>query len=75
LERWIATTLVRSLIAFRTLGISILPNVIIFVDNCYGEFVEEQEPTEVGADIIAGSLIKNHQQVLKVVDHNLWNVG
>ena len=34
------------------------PNVIIFVDNCYGEFVEEQEPTEVGADIIAGSLIK-----------------
>lgn len=35
------------------------PNVIIFVDNCYGEFVEEQEPTEVGADIIAGSLIKN----------------
>ena len=31
----------------------------IFVDNCYGEFVEEKEPTEVGADIIVGSLIKN----------------
>ena len=31
----------------------------IFVDNCYGEFVEECEPTDVGADIIAGSLIKN----------------
>ncbi len=31
----------------------------IFVDNCYGEFVEKQEPTEVGADIIVGSLIKN----------------
>lgn len=31
----------------------------IFVDNCYGEFVEMQEPTEVGADIIVGSLIKN----------------
>lgn len=31
----------------------------IFVDNCYGEFVEEFEPTDVGADIIAGSLIKN----------------
>lgn len=31
----------------------------IFVDNCYGEFVEKQEPTEVGADIICGSLIKN----------------
>ena len=29
------------------------------VDNCYGEFVETREPTEVGADIIAGSLIKN----------------
>ena len=34
-------------------------DAIIFVDNCYGEFVEEKEPTEVGADIIAGSLIKN----------------
>ncbi len=32
---------------------------IIMVDNCYGEFVEEREPLEVGADIIAGSLIKN----------------
>lgn len=31
----------------------------IFVDNCYGEFVEEREPTEVGADVVAGSLIKN----------------
>lgn len=31
---------------------------IIFVDNCYGEFVEDREPTEVGADIIVGSLIK-----------------
>lgn len=34
-------------------------NIIIFVDNCYGEFVEEKEPLEVGVDIIAGSLIKN----------------
>lgn len=32
---------------------------IIMVDNCYGEFVEKKEPLEVGADIIAGSLIKN----------------
>lgn len=31
----------------------------IFVDNCYGEFVEKYEPTSVGADVIAGSLIKN----------------
>jgi len=35
------------------------PESVIMVDNCYGEFVEKQEPTEVGADIIAGSLIKN----------------
>ncbi len=37
----------------------IAPEAIIFVDNCYGEFVEQQEPTEVGADLMAGSLIKN----------------
>lgn len=35
------------------------PNIIIFVDNCYGEFAEDREPIEVGADIMAGSLIKN----------------
>ena len=33
--------------------------VIIMVDNCYGEFVEEKEPIEVGADIVVGSLMKN----------------
>lgn len=37
----------------------IAPQAMIFVDNCYGEFVEELEPTHVGADLIAGSLIKN----------------
>lgn len=35
------------------------PNVIVMVDNCYGEFVEKKEPVQVGADLIAGSLIKN----------------
>lgn len=35
------------------------PNAAILVDNCYGEFVEEQEPTHVGADLAVGSLIKN----------------
>ena len=35
------------------------PDVIAYVDNCYGEFIEKQEPTDVGADIMAGSLIKN----------------
>ncbi|MEG1581926.1 MAG: methionine gamma-lyase family protein [Clostridia bacterium] len=34
-------------------------DVIVFVDNCYGEFVAEKEPSEVGADIVVGSLIKN----------------
>ena len=34
-------------------------NAVVAVDNCYGEFTEEREPTEVGADIMAGSLIKN----------------
>lgn len=38
---------------------AIREDVIIFVDNCYGEFVEMKEPNEVGADLIAGSLIKN----------------
>lgn len=38
---------------------SIKRDVVVFVDNCYGEFVEEREPCHVGADLIAGSLIKN----------------
>ncbi|MEB3279484.1 MAG: methionine gamma-lyase family protein [Lyngbya sp.] len=35
------------------------PNTVCFVDNCYGEFIETQEPPAVGADLMAGSLIKN----------------
>ena len=38
---------------------SIRPDVICMVDNCYGEFVEETEPTQAGADLCVGSLIKN----------------
>nr|AUG32359.1 hypothetical protein PLO_362 [Paulinella longichromatophora] len=38
---------------------SLQPSCVCFVDNCYGELVEEREPTSVGADLIAGSLIKN----------------
>ena len=38
---------------------SIKPDVVIMVDNCYGEFVETIEPSDVGADMIVGSLIKN----------------
>ncbi len=37
----------------------ISPETVVMVDNCYGEFVECQEPTQVGADLMAGSLIKN----------------
>lgn len=37
----------------------IKPEVIVMVDNCYGEFVEEREPSDVGADLVVGSLIKN----------------
>ena len=35
------------------------PGCVVFVDNCYGELVQDQEPPDVGADLIAGSLIKN----------------
>lgn len=38
---------------------SVSPDTVIMVDNCYGEFVETKEPCEVGADLVAGSLIKN----------------
>ena len=38
---------------------SIMPEVICMVDNCYGEFTEEIEPSDVGADMVVGSLIKN----------------
>lgn len=38
---------------------NINPNIICMVDNCYGEFVEKLEPSDVGADMIVGSLIKN----------------
>ena len=38
---------------------TVSPEIVIMVDNCYGEFVEKKEPCEVGADLIAGSLIKN----------------
>ena len=38
---------------------NLYPETVIMVDNCYGEFLDYKEPTEVGADIMAGSLIKN----------------
>jgi cystathionine beta-lyase family protein involved in aluminum resistance len=38
---------------------ALYPDIIVFVDNCYGEFTEDREPTQVGVDLMAGSLIKN----------------
>lgn len=37
----------------------VYPNIYIMVDNCYGEFISEFEPSDIGADVVAGSLIKN----------------
>lgn len=68
---------------------SVDPNVTIFVDNCYGEFSEMVEPTEVGVDIMVGSLIKNagggmaqtggyvvgKQKLIDLVANRLTNVG
>ena len=51
-----SVTQIGELIAFCK---SIKPDVIVMVDNCYGEFVETIEPSDVGADMIVGSLIKN----------------
>ncbi|MDB1561965.1 aminotransferase class I/II-fold pyridoxal phosphate-dependent enzyme [Pediococcus pentosaceus] len=67
----------------------ILPNAIIFVDNCYGEFSEIVEPTEVGVDVMVGSLIKNagggiahtggyvvgKQKLVEMIANRLTNVG
>jgi len=51
-----SVTQIGELIAFCK---SVKPDVLIMVDNCYGEFVETIEPSDVGADMIVGSLIKN----------------
>ena len=51
-----SVTQIGELIAFCK---SIKPDVLIMVDNCYGEFVETIEPSDVGADMVVGSLIKN----------------
>ncbi|EME28374.1 Uncharacterized protein YnbB [Galdieria sulphuraria] len=56
---WRKSTTIRQLAKAIAHVKQIRPDIICFVDNCYGEWVEEMEPTHVGADIIAGSLIKN----------------
>lgn len=48
LEKWKSNKTIRA----------VNKDVIIMVDNCYGEFVDKYEPTSIGADVIVGSLIK-----------------
>ncbi len=57
----------------------IKPDVICMVDNCYGEFVERLEPSDVGADLVVGSLIKNtgrrsgsYRRLYSGKRRNLW---
>ncbi len=56
LRQAISVTQIAELIKFVK---SLSPETLVLIDNCYGEFVQETEPTEVGADLMAGSLIKN----------------
>lgn len=55
-RKTLSVTRIGELIAFIK---RIKPDIICMVDNCYGEFVEKREPTDVGADLVVGSLIKN----------------
>ena len=52
----LSVSLIGDVIAFMK---ELRPDVTVLVDNCYGEFIEEKEPSEVGADMVVGSLIKN----------------
>lgn len=56
MEKFLDISIIDKTIAFVK---NINKDLICFVDNCYGEFVEVKEPTEVGADLVCGSLIKN----------------
>lgn len=56
---WRSSLLLNQIEEFISLAKKKYPEINIFVDNCYGELVEEREPGNIGADIAAGSLIKN----------------
>lgn len=56
---WRKSVTIADIKAVISLVKSIAPNAIVMIDNCYGEFLETLEPTDVGADLMAGSLIKN----------------
>ena len=53
------TLSIRDIASIVSITRELCPEAFVVVDNCYGEFVEEQEPSEVGADLTIGSLIKN----------------
>ena len=68
---------------------SINKDIIVFVDNCYGTFSDTKEPSDVGADIVVGSLIKNaggglaptggyivgKEELIKLIEYRLYGVG
>ena len=56
---WRGSLTIKSLTEVISFVKNINSNLVVMIDNCYGEFLEYKEPTEVGADIMAGSLIKN----------------
>ncbi len=56
---WRKAITIDQIAAVREFLNSVNPDIILMTDNCYGEFLDTKEPTEVGADVVAGSLIKN----------------
>ncbi len=57
--KWRCALSIKGIKEFITAVKAKFPDIIVIVDNCYGEFCESEEPTDVGADLIAGSMIKN----------------
>lgn len=57
--KWRRALGIQDIKAFTSEIKAVFPDIIVIVDNCYGEFCETEEPTDAGADMIAGSMIKN----------------
>ena len=60
---WRKAITIEQIEEFTTFVKAINPNIICMVDNCYGEFLDTKEPTEVGVDVLAGSLIKKYYRL------------
>ncbi len=56
---WRPAISLKSIEKVASIAHEINPNIVVMIDNCYGEFVDTYEPTDVGVDVMAGSLIKN----------------